>query len=92
MVGYHNEIKLRHGALRGEKEKNRMNKYTAVIKQNGDWWIGWVQEVPGVNCQERTHAALLESLKETLEEAIEFNRQDAILSAGNNYLEESIAL
>ncbi len=29
-------------------------EYTAVIKQEGDWWIGWIEEVPGVNCQERT--------------------------------------
>ncbi|MCL4470435.1 MAG: type II toxin-antitoxin system HicB family antitoxin, partial [Gammaproteobacteria bacterium] len=26
--------------------------YTAVIKQDADWWIGWIEEVPGVNCQE----------------------------------------
>ena len=76
-------------SFEGQKE-GTMNKYTAIIKQSGDWWIGWVQEIPGVNCQERTRAALLKSLKETLEEAIEFNRQDTILSAGDNYLEESI--
>ena len=29
-------------------------KYTAILKQEGEWWIGWVQNVPGVNCQERT--------------------------------------
>jgi hypothetical protein len=27
--------------------------YTAVIKQDGDWWIGWIEEISGVNCQER---------------------------------------
>ena len=21
-------------------------EYTAVVKQDGDWWIGWVEEVP----------------------------------------------
>ena len=25
--------------------------YTAVLKQSGDWWIGWIEEVPGVNCR-----------------------------------------
>lgn len=30
------------------------NQYTAVIKQVNGWWIGWIEEVPGVNCQERT--------------------------------------
>ena len=30
-----------------------MNNYTAIIKQDGDWWIGWIEEVPGVNGQEK---------------------------------------
>ncbi len=67
-------------------------EYTAVVKQKGDWWIGWIEEVPGVNCQERTHQELIESLKTTLQEAIEFNRQDAIASAGTGYKEEKIAV
>lgn len=50
------------------------NEYTAVVTQDGDWWIGWIAEVPGVNCQEATHDELLESLKITLQEALEFNR------------------
>ena len=29
------------------------NTYTAVIEKNGDWWIGWIEEIPGVNCQEK---------------------------------------
>ena len=47
--------------------------YTAITKEEGDWWIGWIEEVPGVNCQEHTHEELLESLKITLKEALEFN-------------------
>jgi len=47
------------------------NTYTAVLKNEGDWWIGWVEEVPGVNCQERTREELLDTLKITLNEAIE---------------------
>ncbi len=42
--------------------------YTALIGQEGDWWIGWVQEVPGVNCQERTREELMDSLKTILKE------------------------
>ena len=33
-------------------------EYTAVVKRCGEWWIGWIEEVPGVNCQERTHEEL----------------------------------
>ena len=68
------------------------NNYTAVIKQDGDWWIGWIEEVPGVNCQEVSREELLESLKVTLLEALEFNRQDALDAAGAGYQEERIAV
>jgi predicted RNase H-like HicB family nuclease len=66
--------------------------YTAIIKQDGDWWIGWIEEVSGVNCQERTRDELLETLKITLQEALDFNRQDALTAAGSNYQELAIAL
>jgi len=67
------------------------NKYTAVIKQDGDWWIGWIEEVPGVNCQEATREELLESLRITLAEALDFNREDARQMAGANFEEALIA-
>lgn len=41
---------------------------TAVIQQKGPWWIGWVEEVPKVNAQERTRDSLLASLTEILRE------------------------
>jgi predicted RNase H-like HicB family nuclease len=66
--------------------------YTAIIKQDGDWWIGWIEEIPGVNCQEATYEELLETLKITLQEALEFNRRDAIAFAGENYRELPIAI
>jgi predicted RNase H-like HicB family nuclease len=61
--------------------------YTAVIKQDGDWWIGWVEEIPGVNCQEKTREELLESLKLTLKEALEMNKHEALSAAGPDYSE-----
>ena len=45
--------------------------YTAIVKQDGEWWIGWIEEIPGVNCQERTREKLLETLKVTLPEVLE---------------------
>lgn len=66
--------------------------YTAVVKQDGPWWIGWIEEIPGVNCQEPTRAELLDSLRVTLVEALEMNREDARHAAGNDYEELSIAV
>jgi predicted RNase H-like HicB family nuclease len=68
------------------------NTYTAITKKSGDWWIGWIEEVPGVNCQERSRAELLDTLKVTLREALEFNRQEAIRAAEPGYSEEPISL
>jgi predicted RNase H-like HicB family nuclease len=66
--------------------------YTAIVKQSGPWWIGWIEEIPGVNCQERSKEALLETLKGTLQEALEFNRREAIEAAGEGFEEASIAV
>ena len=66
------------------------NTYTAVTKQDGDWWIGWIEEIPGVNCQERTKEQLLKSLKATMSEALKFNREDALRAAEANYQEELV--
>jgi len=66
--------------------------YTGIIKQSGNWWIGWIEEVQGVNCQEATREELLDSLRITLLEVLEFNRQEALAAAGNDYVEEKIAI
>jgi len=48
--------------------------YTAVVQQDGQWWIGWVEEIPGVNSQGQTRGELLENLGDALEKALEMNR------------------
>jgi hypothetical protein len=68
------------------------NTYTAVTMQDGGWWIGWIEEVPGVNCQERTRDELLASLRTTLAEALEINRREAIQAAASGYTEELLTL
>ena len=55
------------------------NTYTAIIQPDGDWWIGWIEEIPGVNCQEASRDQLLETLKITLSEALELNKQGSSL-------------
>lgn len=68
------------------------NEYTAIIKHEEEWWIGWIEEVPGVNCQEATREELIESLRVTLREALDLNREDALAAAGDRYTEERIAV
>jgi len=46
-------------------------EFRAVVKQSGEWWIGWLVDLPGVNAQERTKDELLESLRIGAEDMIE---------------------
>lgn len=64
--------------------------YHAIIQQHEEWWIGWIEEVPGVNSQGRTRAELLENLEDALREALEMNRADARAAARGVFEEVSI--
>jgi predicted RNase H-like HicB family nuclease len=64
--------------------------FNAVIKQDEGWWIGWIEEIPGVNSQGKTRAELLKHLRSALREALEFNREEALSAAKSNYEEEAI--
>lgn len=66
--------------------------FTAIVKRDSGWWIGWVEELPGVNCQEATREELVETLRTTLAEAIELNRAEARRAAGREFEELSIAV
>ncbi len=68
------------------------SNYTAITRQDGEWWIGWVEEIPGVNAQEKTKEELVTSLREILIEALEFNREEARASAGGSYTEELLSV
>lgn len=66
--------------------------FTAVIRQDGPWWIGWVEEVPGVNAQEASRDGLLASLRQVLREALALNRQEALEAAGPGSEELALTL
>ena len=61
--------------------------YNAVIRKDGEWWIGWIEEVPGVNSQGTTRDELLANLREALSVALEMNRDDARRAAGQDFEE-----
>jgi predicted RNase H-like HicB family nuclease len=68
------------------------NTYTAITKRDANWWIGWIAEVPGVNCQEPTREKLFASLQIALKDAIEINREEAIQAAAPDYSEERLTV
>ena len=46
-----------------EVKRQDIVQYRAVIKRSGNWWIGWLVDIPEVNAQEKTKEKLIESLK-----------------------------
>ncbi|MDQ3557147.1 MAG: type II toxin-antitoxin system HicB family antitoxin [Gemmatimonadota bacterium] len=65
-----------------------MQGYTAAVQQRGSWWIGWVEEIPGVDSQGAYREELLDNLRSALEEALEMNRAEAIAAAQGEPYEE----
>jgi len=64
--------------------------FTAIVQQDGDWWIGWAKEIPGVHAQWRTRGELMVSLTEALRDILELNAEDALKFASGQY--EELAL
>ena len=51
-----------------------MKKFTAVYKKSGKWYLGWIEEIPGVNTQGKTLKETRVNLKEALSLILEVNR------------------
>ncbi len=49
-------------------------QFTAIYKKRGKWYLGWVEEIPGVNTQGKTLKEVKENLKDALLLILETNR------------------
>jgi predicted RNase H-like HicB family nuclease len=67
-------------------------EFTAIVKKDGDWWIGWVEEVPGANAQEKTKEELILSLREALKDILELRCQEARGHAEKDFEEIPFAI
>ncbi len=65
----------------------KLQTYNAVLRKDEGWWIGWVEEIPGVNSQGKTRSELLNNLRSALREALEMNREEARSQAGEDFEE-----
>ena len=49
-------------------------QFTAIYKKDRDWYLGWIEEIPGVNTQGKTLKEVKENLKEAVLLVLETNR------------------
>ena len=68
------------------------DNFTVVIQRDGEWWIGWVKEIRGVNAQGITRDELLKNLRSALDEALEMNRADALAAIHGDYEETALTV
>ena len=64
--------------------------FTAVIQTDAPWWVGWIEEVPGVNSQGISRKELIENLRSALKEALEMNQAEALAATTGDYEEVSL--
>jgi predicted RNase H-like HicB family nuclease len=70
LVQFVSDIKLPAHTERGTYEP-----FTAVYQRDGEWWLGYVEEISGANAQERSLEECRESLREAVDLVLEANRE-----------------
>jgi predicted RNase H-like HicB family nuclease len=69
------------------------NTFTAIFEQDGPWWIGYVEELPGANTQGAPLEEARENLKEAIHLILEENREHTRQEvAGRAVLRETITV
>ncbi len=68
------------------------NTYTALIERHDDWYVGCIEELPGVNTQARTLRELRRNLRDALRLIIQANRELAGKGRGRDAKRESISI
>jgi predicted RNase H-like HicB family nuclease len=67
------------------------NRFTAVYQKDGDWWVAWVEELPGANTQGASLEETRENLKEAVAMVLEANRELAEQElAGKHVIKEEL--
>ncbi|MEO7297647.1 MAG: alginate lyase family protein [Verrucomicrobiota bacterium] len=59
------------------------NRFTTVIKKDSNWWIGWVEEIPGVNSRGKTRVELLRNLRAASTEVLSLIREEIMKRQGS---------
>jgi len=68
------------------------NEFTAIVEQDGPYFIAYCAEVPGANGQGRTREACLANLREAIELILEHRREDTLRSMPADAKQEPIVV
>jgi len=68
------------------------NEFTAIIEQDGEWFIGYCPEIPGANGQGRTVEACRENLAAAISLILEDRREDALRGVPQDAIREMVVV
>lgn len=68
------------------------NEFTAIIEQDGGWFVGYCPEIPGANGQGRTHEECRESLSAAIALILEDRRQDGLRGVPEDAIQETVVV
>lgn len=67
-------------------------EFTAVYQKRNNLYIGWIEEIPGVNTQGLTQKEVKENLKEALKLILSVNRYISRKNLHTGYKKEPIKI
>src|ERR1041385_1129615 len=83
----------RNARARAEVESLVMhNEFTAIIEQDGDWFIAYSPEIPGANGQGRSANEARANLGEAISLILEDRREDALRGVPSNAIRETVVV
>lgn len=68
------------------------NEFTAVVEQDGDWFVSWCAEIPGANGQGRTKDESVASLASAIELILQDRREDALRGVPADAVREVVSV
>ncbi len=68
------------------------NEFTAIIEQDGEWYVAYCPEVPGANGQGRTLEECRQNLAEAIALILEDRREDALRGVPENAIQDVVVL
>ena len=68
------------------------NEFTAIIEQDGDWFIAYCPEIPGANGQGKTKDEAVDSLGEAIRLVLEDRREDGLRGVPDDAIHETVRI
>lgn len=68
------------------------NEFTAIIEEDGDWFIAWCPEIPGANGQGRTRDEVRANLAEAISLILEDRREEGLRGVPPEAIRENITV